>query len=60
MQVVLKVLQQILRGSTPPDVVENGLQVLAALQRTRYHVILMDVSDATRQQARIAGCAGAA
>ncbi|KAG2443814.1 hypothetical protein HXX76_002157 [Chlamydomonas incerta] len=42
-KVVLKVLQQILRGCTPPDVVENGLQVLAALQKKTYDLILMDI-----------------
>ncbi|KXZ49250.1 hypothetical protein GPECTOR_22g842 [Gonium pectorale] len=42
-KVVLKVLQQILRGCQPPDVVENGLQVLAALQKKTYDVILMDI-----------------
>ncbi|KAG2500572.1 hypothetical protein HYH03_001342 [Edaphochlamys debaryana] len=42
-KVVLKVLQQILRGVQPPDVVENGLQVLAALEKKTYDLILMDI-----------------
>lgn len=42
-KVVLKVLQQILRGCQPPDVVENGLQVLQALQKKTYDLILMDI-----------------
>nr|AML77436.1 putative LOV domain-containing protein [Heterochlamydomonas inaequalis] len=41
-KVVLKVLQQILRGCQP-DVVENGLQVLQALEHKVYDLILMDI-----------------
>ncbi|GIL51156.1 hypothetical protein Vafri_7226 [Volvox africanus] len=40
-KVVLKVLQRILVGCQPPDVVENGLQVLQALQKKTYDLILM-------------------
>ncbi|GIL75275.1 hypothetical protein Vretimale_7967 [Volvox reticuliferus] len=42
-KVVLKVLQQIHGGCQPPDVVENGLQVLQALQKKTYDLILMDI-----------------
>ncbi|GIL51154.1 hypothetical protein Vafri_7226 [Volvox africanus] len=42
-KVVLKVLQRILVGCQPPDVVENGLQVLQALQKKTYDLILMDI-----------------
>ncbi|GFR47530.1 hypothetical protein Agub_g9248 [Astrephomene gubernaculifera] len=42
-KVVLKVLQRILPGSQPPDVVENGVQVLQALQKKTYDLILMDI-----------------
>lgn len=41
-KVALKVLQQVLHGCAP-DVVENGLQVLTALERTSYDIILMDI-----------------
>nr|AML76429.1 putative LOV domain-containing protein [Chaetopeltis orbicularis] len=41
-KVVLKVLQQVVTGSQP-DVVENGLQVLHALERKVYDIILMDI-----------------
>jgi len=41
-KVVLKVLAQITAGCTP-DVVENGVQVLAALARKTYDLILMDI-----------------
>mmetsp|Transcript_21719 Transcript_21719/g.60233 ORF Transcript_21719/g.60233 Transcript_21719/m.60233 type:complete len:482 (+) Transcript_21719:275-1720(+) len=41
-KVVLKVLQQV-AGSCKPDVVENGLQVLRALEEKVYDLILMDI-----------------
>ncbi|KAJ9522841.1 hypothetical protein QJQ45_023624, partial [Haematococcus lacustris] len=40
--VVLKVLQQVGGGCTP-DVVENGLEVLKALETKSYDLILMDI-----------------
>mmetsp|Transcript_346 Transcript_346/g.905 ORF Transcript_346/g.905 Transcript_346/m.905 type:complete len:977 (-) Transcript_346:554-3484(-) len=43
-KVVLKVLERVLpAGTPPPDVVENGLQVLRKLEETRYDIILMDI-----------------
>ncbi|KAL6758459.1 CheY-like superfamily [Haematococcus lacustris] len=41
-KVVLKVLQQVGGGCTP-DVVENGLEVLKALETKSYDLILMDI-----------------
>nr|AML78993.1 putative LOV domain-containing protein [Carteria crucifera] len=41
-KVVLKVLQQVVQGCQP-DVVENGVQVLTALEKKVYDLILMDI-----------------
>lgn len=38
-----QVLQRICASECQPDVVENGLQVLRALETKRYDLILMDI-----------------
>lgn len=42
-KVVLKVLQRICSSDCQPDVVENGVQVLHALEQKSYDLILMDI-----------------
>jgi CheY-like chemotaxis protein len=45
-KVVLKVLQHI-AGGCQPDVVENGLEVLKAVERKHYDLLLLDIHVST-------------
>lgn len=41
--VITKVLERVLGGSSVPDVVANGCEVLAAMEDNVYDLILMDI-----------------